>query len=445
MCSSLSPRSPIGCCATILVALSTLPSQPVAADPVNGTWDLLSTPSSPPGTRDYAAIYDPVHHRVVMFGGLDSDTVLSDRTFVLDLNGPPDWTELQLSGSSPSARQGHRAIYDPVRERMIVFGGYDTTWKDDVWALSLSDPPEWTELPVSGDGPSARMHHGLIYDPVRDRLVVVCGGPGWLGDIWVLPLSEPLLWTQVIPPGAWVWRAGHTTIYDPVRDRLILFAGHAFEGSGNDVWALTLAGTPAWSPLNSPGARPSPRTYHTAIYDPILDRMIVFAGWSGSSAINDLWALSLSGTPTWTNLLAGEPEPSPRDLLTAVYDSAEDRMVVYGGWTGNQFLNDTWVLDWNRTTAVEPTVATMAALHGARPNPAVNDLSVAFSLPDGQPTRVELHDVQGRRILAREVGSLGPGSHTVRMGDIARLSSGLYFIRLVRADRSLSAKVMILD
>ena len=43
----------------------------------------------------------------------------------------------------------YAAIYDNARARMVIFGGYDEydyLSRDDVWALSLSGTPAWTQL-----------------------------------------------------------------------------------------------------------------------------------------------------------------------------------------------------------------------------------------------------------------------------------------------------------
>ena len=99
----------------------------------------------------------------------------------------------------------------------------------------------------------------------------------------------------------------HTAIYDPVRDRMVVFGGYD-GGYRNDVWALSLAGSPAWSELAPGGTPPSARDAHTAIYDPVRDRMVVFGGYDGASLRNDVWALSLSGSPAWSELApAGTP------------------------------------------------------------------------------------------------------------------------------------------
>jgi hypothetical protein len=54
------------------------------------------------------------------------------------------------------ARERHTAIYDPVRDRMLVFGGCDASLAplNDVWALSLAGTPVWTHLAPSGTPPT---------------------------------------------------------------------------------------------------------------------------------------------------------------------------------------------------------------------------------------------------------------------------------------------------
>jgi hypothetical protein len=60
-----------------------------------------------------------------------------------------------------------------------------------------------------------------------------------------------------------------------------------------------------------------------------------------------------------------------------------------------------------------------------RPNPAVGHFNVAFDLPRNEGAMIELWDLQGRRVEAREVGSLGPGSHSLALGTGARMAPGV--------------------
>jgi len=129
-----------------------------------------------------------------------------------------------------------------------------------------------------------------------------------------------------------------------------------------------------------------------------------------------------------------------------------DRLIIFGGFnTGTQqFFNDTWVLSWQGPAqklavplaSAAPGKARLA-LAGVRPNPAVRELTIAFSLPDASPASIELLDIAGRRVLGREVGSLGAGDHELRFEEARRLPPGLYFVRLRQHDRALTARVLV--
>jgi len=89
-----------------------------------------------------------------------------------------------------------------------------------------------------------------------------------------------------------------------------------------------------------------------------------------------------------------------------------------------------------------PAVAQLA-LGGFRPNPAVSNSAIAFSLPDTQPSRLEVVDVRGRMMLSREVGTLGPGTHNVSLSEAGRLGPGVYWVRLVRPETTLTRKGVV--
>jgi hypothetical protein len=95
---------------------------------------------------------------------------------------------------------------------------------------------------------------------------------------------------------------------------------------------------------------------------------------------------------------------------------------------------------------VPPVPATSFALGGAWPNPATgrSGFSISFSLPGSGAATLELLDLGGRRVLAREVGGMGGGSHVVSFqGEAARLPAGIYVVRLSQGGRSASSKVVL--
>ena len=60
--------------------------------------------------------------------------------------------------------------------------------------------------------------------------------------------------------------------------------------------------------------------------------------------------------------------------------------------------------------SVEVPRTARLALAGMLPNPGGREAAVRFQLPRAAPARLELLDIAGRRLLRREVGSLGPGT-----------------------------------
>jgi galactose oxidase-like protein/Big-like domain-containing protein len=347
---------------------------------LSASWSALAPNWSPPtGRVGHTAIYDPVRDRMVMFGGLDGSS--RNDVWELSLAGTPAWREIFPVGSPPTARRFHTAIYDPLRDRMVVFAGIDgsNAHHNDVWALTLTGSPTWSEISPAGSPPSARVFHTAIYDPVRDRMVVFggSGNGGVANDVWALSLGASPGWSQLSPTGSPPpQRYGHAAIYDPKRDRMVVFGGG--DGLRNDAWSLSLDGTPAWSEISPIGATPTARKFHSAIYDPVRDRMMVFGGFDGG-ARNDVWALPLAESPAWTELSPAGGPPPARYLFTAIYDLVRGRMVVFGGQDAG-FRNDTWVL-LNPPDTTPPSV-TLTSPNGGETLDNATPITITWTASD---------------------------------------------------------------
>jgi Galactose oxidase, central domain len=306
----------------------------VTATGEDGTWQQLPPPSA---RYLHAAVYDPVRDRMVVIGGYSTRDLVND-VWVLSLAGAPEWSQLSPAGTPPSARHVMSMIYDPVRGRVVIYGGVDRKigYRDDVWALSLDATPTWSRLAPADPGPGKRGYHSAVYDPVRDRMIIFGGAhvgdpdSGPSNDTWALSLSGPPAWTQLSPAGpAPSARYGQSAVYDPRRDRIVVFGGFDGRARLNDAWSLSLQGRPHWRPLNPAGPLPTPRLEHAAIYDPAGDRMVVFSGLADGD-VSDTWSLSLGGSNRWT-LISAPSEPSVRSGHSAIYDPVRARMVVFGG------------------------------------------------------------------------------------------------------------------
>jgi Galactose oxidase, central domain/FlgD Ig-like domain len=316
---------------------------------VGGGWSAIEGAGSPAPRHSHAAVHDPVRHRMLVFGGYSGGYV--DQTWSLDL-ASGTW-ELLAIGTPPPGRVGASAVLDPRNDRLLLFGGFSDSrqFMNDVWSLALVGANPWIRLAPSGS-PVNRGEHGAAFDTRRGRLVVFGGNAGSgdtrpfrpgtfieLGDAWVLGTGEGAAWTAVNPLPAPRRRRGHTAIYDPVRDRLVVFGGWDGVTLLNDVWVLALTGTPAWTRLTPTGTAPERRTEHAAIYDPVRDRMVIHGGYDYFNGyLGDTWSMNLSGAPVWTRINA-TGSSGGRCQHAALYDAARDRMVIYGGDPGFTYTN----------------------------------------------------------------------------------------------------------
>lgn len=84
------------------------------------------------------------------------------------------------------------------------------------------------------------------------------------------------------------------------------------------------------------------------------------------------------------------------------------------------------------------------ALNGVLPNPSRGDrLNVTFTLPSEAPAQLAVFDVSGRRVTLEEVGALGAGRHVVDLARRVPIRSGIYFIRLTRGGREVTARATV--
>jgi hypothetical protein len=277
------------------------------------------------------------------------------------------------------------AVFDPRRDRMIVFGGWDgtatsTAFLNDTWALSLSaaDDGAWTQLAPGGIVPGVRDAMSAAYDRFGDRMVVF---GGWSGSV-VLDDTQFLTWADV--------------------------------GQAASVTASG-AGEPSAARLE----------------------------WSTANTIGSIGAVYRREPGTeWTSLATVEAD-------VAGLVQFEDHDVVPGGdygylivvssEVGDEFTGEVWV---TVPTTTDATPHAAFALHAVRPNPVVGELGVSFALPNASPARLEMVDVSGRRVLTRAVGR-GAGQHHLVIGDAGDYAAGVYFLQLTQKGRTVSTRVVL--
>ncbi|HKA25457.1 MAG TPA: kelch repeat-containing protein [Candidatus Eisenbacteria bacterium] len=408
---------------------------------LSGTWALpLSgattwVPLSGTRRRGHLAIYDPLRQRMVVVGG-DDGSPLND-VWELDLPESPTWLKLTPGGTPPSARAYHAGIYDPVRDRIVLFGGRDTVPRNDTWELSFSGSVTWRQLSPTGTAPGPRIDHATIYDPLRRRLILFGGtdaNGNPMNDVWALSLSGSPAWTQLSPTGtAPPARGAAAAVYDATRDRIVIFGGYdKLLNALSDAWSLTLSGTPAWSPLTAGGTPPAPRLSPSSIYDSQRERIVLFGGTDLQSYYADVNELTLFGTPQWSALTPTNGTPQARADHKAIYDPVADRMVVFGGsGISGGMLNDTWSLQFLSAVGADGPRPLAARVLPVAPNPSRAEMKLSFESSSTVPARIAVFAPNGRLVRELWNGPAEAGPHAVVWDGSdshgAAVAAGVYF------------------
>src|SRR5579872_6149731 len=82
------------------------------------TWQKVELAQAPGPRAAFATAYDPVSHKVVIFGGVDATGAL-DETWTFDGR---TWRQVQTT-VAPSARSGAAMAYDYRTQKLVLFGG----------------------------------------------------------------------------------------------------------------------------------------------------------------------------------------------------------------------------------------------------------------------------------------------------------------------------------
>lgn len=184
---------------------------------------------------------------------------------------------------------------------------------------------------------------------------------------------------------------------------------------------------------------------------------VLFAGAyvQGSNATVLTWGDNLESDFSHYRLYRGSSSgftPGPGNLIAATADAGYtdagaiaqhyklSAVDVHGNESGYALLTPAQTVDAGGFAPLA------FALEGVRPNPARGEqLTVRFALPVAAAARLELVDVSGRRVVAREVGALGAGRHVVDLAVGRRLPAGLYMLRLSQGIHRGVARVVVLD
>jgi hypothetical protein len=182
--------------------------------------------ASPVGRDNHTLIYNNQSRSLVLFGGQTASGLVNDTWSYSIVGGT--WQLLTPSGNGPGVRHSHSAIYDPVGNQMLVWGGlYNATNYKETFQLSFVNN-YWANLADTGN-PVARNDHWAAYDSHTRSMLIYGGTAGTTlyGDFWLYAI-ESNTWVQRHTSNVTMW--GHTLTNDPIDRCLIIIGGQSSTG-----------------------------------------------------------------------------------------------------------------------------------------------------------------------------------------------------------------------
>ena len=260
---------------------------------------------------------------------------------------PAVWQQLAADAPGPGPRWDHTLGADEAGRQLVVFGGGDAAGGPlgDTWLFDLA-AETWNQ--VAGPAPSPRFGHAVAVD-LEERVLYLFGGQAdgatFFDDTWRLDL-ERRTWSELDTgdgprPSP---RYGTSAVIDG-HGHLLVSHGFTFEGRFDDTWSLDLR-TGAWSDISpTPETRPLKCCLHKAVWDTAGERMMLFGGCSsgfGPYQLVDLCSFD-SAARTWAEITP-TTGPAPRSNPALVLDADHERVLLIDGLTEAGYVADIWAL-----------------------------------------------------------------------------------------------------
>ena len=345
---------------------------------INGTeWENVTDqyePTNNPSARSATAMaYDPENDTVILFGGcyFDMEIYCYDDTWELNPQ-TLKWTELAPGGAYLGIRGWHRMAYDEVREKILLYGGYDDDAGTYYSQLYQYDRRlnTWVAVTTSGATPTTSGAFGMAYDTIRDKTVIWSGLDTSGNDTDNLYEFDGLTsrWTDLTTriPTSNVWSSDRM-IFNANRGRYLLYMANT--GSHDAVWEfdpnerrwtqMTVSSGPTLKYLSSYGIVHEP----TGSYRTML--------WGGSSNKKMYyWTPGAGDTGTWTDVTQVGTLPTAYYEMAMAYDSLNNWAVLFGGRVGGTYYNGTFIyrvsdarwFDMTSSDTTPPTARIAAAM-----------------------------------------------------------------------------------
>lgn len=414
---------------------------------VHSQWQRLAVSGSVPHLKNTSSIYDPLGNRLILFGGRTSTGITNSMySFSLANNS---WSLITpASGPVPSARYTANAYYDINTNSMIIWSGQGIAGAlyNDVWIFSLSTN-SWNRIwPDSNQSgvPLRRYGTASMFEPVSGKITTYAGftSIGRFEDTWTFDIAS-LTWTERTNTPHPPKRCLHSGIYADDLGRFVVYAGQDDNGPRDDIWQCNLSSY-QWTNI-TPSVKPPARFWNSMIYY-AGGNILIFGGLS-AAPLSDMWKFRM-GTNQWEQVSQGGISPGARWGHAGIYIPSQDRMIIFGG-EGDSLYNDTWQYSNVSVIGIEPVSNEIPGefkLGQNYPNPFNPTTKMRIEIPNdkAQMSKVMLNvfDVTGKMVKELLNMNISAGIYEVEF-DANGLPSGVYYYKLESGNYSETRKMVL--
>ena len=350
----------------------------------NNDWTQINTPNSPPVRSLPGAAFDPIRDRVVLYGGTQISADGKTITPVHDTWEFDGTTWTQIGGDGPAVSKPLLA-YDAERNQVIMLG-LDNNTATQMYAYDAG-AGKWNQVTPATLPPC--VNEGMLGYQGSNKTVLYTGGVctnatgvdetyEWDGTTWnkiTLNASATRLF-------------GAGLAYDDSRQLVTMFGGSPVVGQPvADTWIYTAQ---TWLTL-SDFTRPGPRSLFSFTTDPVSNTIWMYGGNDAFTTFSDFWQfqngewqeMSAENTPAgcltpnaafdtdrnklvlvcaasdtfewdgtaWKAFTGLNTLPPFHRFSSMAYDATLKKTVLFGGFDGTNYLDETWTWDgtsWSR-------------------------------------------------------------------------------------------------
>jgi hypothetical protein len=293
---------------------------------------------APHGRSFHTMVYDSNHSRTVLFGGksgtLTSASVQYNDTWTFD---GKDWTQVNTP-NSPQARIYTGSAFNPIRDRMILFGGTNisadgktTTNLSDTWEF---DGTTWTQLSATGPAVAKPV---LVYDAANNRVIMIGSSDK----------SATLMYRFDASNKTWVQMTEVTTlpscavdaqmVYQTHDNTIVLFGGVCSDSAiTGDTWEFD--GT-AWKKVDSAND-PDRLSAEAMAYDSVRHQTMIFGGTLAFGSPTG--GTHVYGNHVWSTPPDPVASPAARSLFVFVSSPDQHLVWMFGGMNDTGLGNEFW-------------------------------------------------------------------------------------------------------